>query len=249
MALFLPETPFISPKTCISVLFTPLLLLISVLLFFIGIVYREKFRFRRYGVDLQFQQAVNVFIRGGFRQDIAEAAKLSEKLRQPVPVEKLQIHAASGGNPMQVVQAMKYLEQTEIESLKVGFRHICLIDLSGKPLTQVIEEAEQILGLKLSGEFEFSGMEYHYLYQASYRRPLMSVAFDSFSGEPVRKEIKRKITDLSRYHKELLRMKAGDEAQLRKLILDNVLRKAFWEQNFKLILLEHDIVISRSPMD
>lgn len=230
-------------------LLIPIYFLLSVLLVFIGVIFREKLRFRRYGVHLPFQQAVNVFIRGGFRKDIAEAAQLSASLRQPVPVEKLQIHAASGGNPRQVVESLKYLENTEIESLKAGVRHVCLIDLSEKPLPEVIREAEQIRGLETGGVFEFSGMSFRYLYRAKYRRPLMSVAFDSFSEEPVLKEINRKIRDLSRYHKELLRIKAGDEEQLRRLILDNVLRKAHWDQHFKLVLLEHDVVISRERTD
>lgn len=226
-------------------LLIPVFFLFSVILLFAGIIYREKLRFRRYGVDLPFQQAVNVFIRGGFRKDIAEAAKQSESLKQQVPVEKLQIHAASGGNPLQVVQSLKYLESTDVESLRAGFRHVCLIDLSGKPLPEVIHDAEMIRSVQASGSFEFSGQPFSYLYRARYRRPLMSVAFDSFSEEPVIKEINRKIRDISRYHKELLRMNAGNEEQLRKLILDNMLRKAHWEQHFKLVLIEHDVVISR----
>ncbi len=228
-------------------LLIPFYFLLTVVLLFTGIIYREKLRFKRYGVDLPFQQAVNVFIRGGFRKDIAEAAKRSKNLKQSVPVEKLQLHAASGGNPLQVIEALEYLEKTTIESLRAGFRHVCLVDLSGKPLPEVIQEAEELRSVETSGSFDFSGMSFSYIYKAKFRRPIMSVAFDSFSEEPVIKEINRKIRDLSRYHKELLRIKAGDTEELRRLILHNVLRKAHWEQHFKLVLIEHDVVISVNP--
>lgn len=197
------------------------------------------------GVGLTLQQAVNMTIQGGFEQGVAEAAARAKELGLDVPMDKLQVHAASGGNPLRVVEAMEYSRKCEVPSARAGLKHISLIDQSGRDPVEVIREAEQPQSVSVSGIFSFSGRSFSYEYQASFYRPVLSVAFDGFSQHEIERELKRKIEDLNRYHKELLRVDVEREDQIRDHLTQNVLRPAYWERSFRLVLHKHHLNIGR----
>lgn len=197
------------------------------------------------GVDLRLQQAVNMTIQGGFEKGVAEAAARAKELNIEIPLDKLQVHAASGGNPLQVVEAMDYSKRCEVPSAKAGLKHISLIDQSGKNPLEVIKEAEQPRTIVVSGTFSFSGRSFSYEYRASFYRPVLSVAFDGFSEHEIERELKRKIEDLNRYHKELLRVDVERQEQVRNHLTRNVLRPAYWERSFRLVLHKHHLTIEK----
>lgn len=180
-----------------------------------------------------------MLFQGGFFPDVARALAYAEKHELPVTVDKLQIHAQSAGRPLDVVKALHYVRQSSVKSVRVGFRHLCLIDLSGQALLPLIRRAEQPAAIKTEGVLGFTGHKFEYVYEAWYRRPLLSMAFDTFSEEEVRQELNRKLGDLHRYHKELLRVDAKNPDAVRRLLLQTVLRPNFWERNFNLLLAEH----------
>jgi len=218
------------------------LILLSIVLFK---VMRVKRRFLSMGVEISFQQALNMLLQGGYEQGVAEAAARAAELDLEVPMDKLQIHAASGGNPLRIVEAMAYARECKVKSAKAGLKHISLIDLSGKDPLETIKEAEQSRTVEVSGQFEFSGRLYDYHYRASFFRPVLSIAFDSFSMHEIERELKRKIEDLHRYHKELLRVDAGQDDQIRDHLTQNVLRPAYWERSFRLVLHKHSLDVKR----
>lgn len=217
------------------------LLLFFVLGFTGAKVWSLKRRFREEGAALPTQDAVNMLFQGGFFRDVARAVAYTQKHGLPVSINKLQIHAQSGGRPLEVTRALHYVQQSEVEAVRLGFRHLCLIDLSQQELLPLIRQAEQAQEIQVKGVLGFSGHQFNYRYRARYRRPLLSLAFDSFSEEEVRRELSRKLGDLHRYHKELLRVDAQNPEAMRRHLLDNVLRAAFWERNFNLLLVSHEL--------
>ncbi|MCH8567084.1 MAG: hypothetical protein LAT67_02415 [Balneolales bacterium] len=232
-------------------LLLPALLVLALGSYFFLHIYQLKRKFKKMGVRLSLQQAINILLRGGYRVNVAEATKLAGVNKLDVSVENLQLHAVSGGNPLEVVEAHIYIlkKARSVPSLKVGFKQLCLIDLSSKNLKQAIEEAEKLSKIQINGELEFSGFTYRYDLMATYRRPLMSVAFDTFTGKEIDRELKRKIEDVRRYHKELIRVSAGDANGLRKHLLHTVLRPEFWERNFRLLLHEQELKLQKQELE
>lgn len=182
-----------------------------------------------------------MLFQGGYFPEVARAVAYAEKHELNVSINKLQIHAQSGGRPLEVARALHYVQESEVEAVRLGFRHLCLIDLSGQALLPLIQQAEQARNIKVEGVLGFTSHQFDYTYEARYRRPLLSLAFDGFSEEEVRRELARKLGDLHRYHKELLRVDAQNPESIRRHLLDNVLRPAFWERNFNLLLVGHEL--------
>ncbi len=226
--------------------FLPLLLLLSLLFVKVNGVKRK---FQKEACNIGFQQALNVMLQGGYRPGVARAAAKAHSLNLDIPLDKLQLHAASGGDPVAVIEALHHINTSDVPTLKAGFKHLSLIDQSGKDLMQTIADTEKIRVMETAGSFEFSGKVFRYHYKAEYRRPLLSVAFDNFSVEEVEKEIRRNIEDLRRYHKELLRVDVNDTGRIERYLMDTVLRSSFWERNLRLHLAGHNIEVSEIVQD
>jgi hypothetical protein len=218
-----------------------LLVLLSGILFAGFKVMKLKKQFRAEDAVLSTQDAVNMLFQGGFYPEVARAVAYADKHDLSISINKLQIHAQSGGRPFEVVKALRYVRNSGVEAVRLGFRHLCLIDLSGQELLPLIQAAEEARNITVEGVLGFSGHKFDYVYQAWYRRPLLSLAFDSFNEEEVHQELARKLGDLHRYHKELLRLDARNPEEVRRHLLENVLRPAFWERNFNLLLVRHEL--------
>ncbi|MFW6348262.1 MAG: hypothetical protein ACOC2C_06610 [Cyclonatronaceae bacterium] len=200
-----------------------------------------KRQFQKEGAFLPVQDAVNMLFQGGFFPEVARAVAFAETHKMSTSINKLQIHAQSGGRPLEVVKALHYVQHSGVEAVRLSFRHLCLIDLSGQALLPLIKEAEHARSITVEGVLGFSSHKYDYVYEARYRRPLLALAFDSFSEEEICRELRRKLGDLHRYHKELLRIDAQNPEAIRRHLLENVLRPAFWERNFNLLLVGHEL--------
>jgi hypothetical protein len=217
------------------------LLILSGILFAGLKVMKLKKQFRAEDALLPTQDAVNMLFQGGFYPEVARALAYASKHDLSISINKLQIHAQSGGRPLEVVKALRYVQNSDVEAVRLGFRHLCLIDLSGQELLPLIQAAEQAREITVEGVLGFSGHKFDYVYSAWYRRPLLSLAFDGFNEDEIHRELARKLGDLHRYHKELLRLDAQNPEEVRRHLLQNVLRPAFWERNFNLLLVRHQL--------
>ncbi len=229
------------PSLTAIAFFVPVLSLLCLLFIKVNGVKRK---FRNENCDIGFRQALNVMLQGGYKPEVAQAAAKAHALRLEIPLDKLQLHAAAGGDPVAVTEALSYIQDSDIPSLRAGFKHLSLIDQSGKNVKQTITEAEKTRTLELEGELEFSGRTFRYDFKARYRRPLLSVAFDNFSEAEIVREIKRNIEDIRRYHKELIRVDVADTDQIERHLIDTVLRPSFWERNLRLQLVDQDLKLT-----
>lgn len=229
------------PSLTVFAFFLPVLFMLSLLFFKVNGVKR---RFRRENCEIGFQQALNILLQGGYKPEVAQAAARARSLGLDIPLDKLQLHAAAGGNPLAVTNALHHVQESDVPSIRSGFKHLCLIDQSGKDVMDAIKQAEKTSDFNLKGEFEFSGKVFRYDYNARYRRALLSVAFDSFSEAEVEREVRRNIEDIRRYHKELLRLDVSEPVQIERHLLENVLRPSFWERNLRLQLVSHQMKLT-----